>query len=94
MENLKLEKYQVYYKNYTILDSLKVVPLSWRIIACLLVSFSGVREVKVKMVGGLLEKKDIGNRKSLKKQFFLTLLTALSYKELLKINLASLKLLF
>lgn len=72
MENFKLEKYQVYHKNYTILDSrkLKLVPLNWRIIACLLVSFSGVREVKVKMVGGLLERKDIGNRKSLKKIFF------------------------
>ena len=70
MENLKLEKYQVYHKNYTILDSLKLVPLSCRIIACLFVSFSGVREVKVKVVGGLLERKDIENSKPLKKIFF------------------------
>ena len=88
MENLKLEKYQVYHKNYTILDSLKLVPLSCRIIACLFVSFSGVREVKVKVVGSLLERKNIENSKPLKK-IFLTVLTALTYKELSKLTLHS-----
>lgn len=89
MENLKLEKYQVYHKNYTILDSRKLKASASELednclLACLL--FWGKRG-ESEDGGWLIRKERYRKQKIFKKKIFLTLLTALTYKEFSKLTL-------